>query len=105
MGEGAKTLEIRTSPHILSGYSVDTIMFNVVLALLPVTAFAVYAFGTAALLTLLVAVASCLATESDLFFRCMAQPKFPYPILMFPVSDMDVRRNAAQRAWSPGKSG
>jgi len=46
-----KTLEIRTSPHILSGYSVDTIMFNVVLALLPTTAFAVYVFGLAALAT------------------------------------------------------
>ncbi len=59
----SKTLEIRTSPHILSGYSVDTIMFNVVLALLPVTAFAVYAFGLPALLTLTVATVSCLATE------------------------------------------
>ena len=36
MAKSRKTLEIRTSPHILSGYSVDTIMFNVVLALLPV---------------------------------------------------------------------
>lgn len=58
-----KTLEIRTSPHILSGYSVDAIMFNVVLALLPAAAFAVYAFGIAALLTLFVAVGSCVATE------------------------------------------
>ncbi len=58
------TLEIRTSPHLLSGYSVDVIMFNVVLALLPVTAFAVYAFGLVALLTLAVAVAACLATEA-----------------------------------------
>jgi electron transport complex protein RnfD len=58
-----KTLEIRTSPHILSGYSVDTIMFNVVLALLPTTAFAIYAFGLAALLTLTVALASCVLTE------------------------------------------
>jgi electron transport complex protein RnfD len=63
MAELAKTLEIRSSPHILSGHSVDTIMFNVVLALLPVTAFAVYAFGLAAVLTLSVAVISCLATE------------------------------------------
>ena len=38
-----KTLAIRTSPHILSGYSVDTIMFNVVLALAPITVFAIYA--------------------------------------------------------------
>jgi electron transport complex protein RnfD len=59
----AKTLEIRTSPHILSGYSVDSIMFNVVLALLPVTAFAVFAFGLAGLLTLSVALASCVLTE------------------------------------------
>jgi len=58
-----KTLEIRTSPHILAGYSVDTIMFNVVLALLPTTAFAVYAFGLAALLTLGTALLSCLAAE------------------------------------------
>ena len=63
MTDAGKTLEIRTSPHILSGHSVDTIMFNVVLALLPVTAFAVYAFGLSALLVLGVAVASCLVTE------------------------------------------
>jgi electron transport complex protein RnfD len=58
-----RTLEIRTSPHILAGYSVDTIMFNVVLALLPTTAFAVYAFGLAALLTLGTALLSCLVAE------------------------------------------
>jgi electron transport complex protein RnfD len=58
-----KTLEIRTSPHIVSGYSVDTIMFNVVLALLPVSAFAVYVFGLTGLLTLVTAVISCVATE------------------------------------------
>ncbi|HEY5656413.1 MAG TPA: RnfABCDGE type electron transport complex subunit D [Myxococcota bacterium] len=63
MAHLAKTLEIRTSPHILSGYSVDTIMFNVVLALLPTTAFAVYAFGMAAVLVLGTAVASCLLAE------------------------------------------
>lgn len=63
MSSFAKTLEIRTSPHILSGHAVDTIMFNVVLALVPAAAFAVYAFGLAALLTLTVAVGSCVAVE------------------------------------------
>ena len=58
-----RTLEIRTSPHLLSGYSVDVIMFNVVLAVLPVTGFAVYLFGLAALLTLAVAVTVCLLAE------------------------------------------
>jgi electron transport complex protein RnfD len=63
MANTAKTLEIRTSPHIMSGHSVDTIMFNVVLALLPTTLFAVYAFGLTALLTLVTALGSCLLTE------------------------------------------
>jgi electron transport complex protein RnfD len=58
-----KTLEIRTSPHILSGYNVDTIMFNVVLALLPVTGFAIFAFGLPGLLTLSTALVSCVLTE------------------------------------------
>jgi electron transport complex protein RnfD len=60
------TLEIRTSPHILSGTSVPTIMFNVVLALLPTAAFAVYAFGLAGLLTLGTAVLACVLSEHAL---------------------------------------
>ena len=63
MAAPAKTLEIRTSPHILSGYSVDTIMFNVVLALLPTVAFAIVTFGLTSLLVLAVAVGSCLLAE------------------------------------------
>ena len=63
MAELRKTLEIRTSPHVLSGYGVDTIMFNVVLALLPATAFSLFAFGTSSALVILVAVGSCLLTE------------------------------------------
>ena len=47
----------------MSGASVDTIMFNVVLALLPATAFAVYAFGLTALSTLCTAVIACVVTE------------------------------------------
>ena len=58
-----KLLEIGSSPHISSGASVDNIMFNVVLALLPVTIFAVYAFGTGAALVLAAAVLSCVLTE------------------------------------------
>ncbi len=59
-------LDIRTSPHVVSGNSVDSIMFQVVLALMPVSAFAVYAFGLTALATLATAVASCLLTEHAL---------------------------------------
>jgi electron transport complex protein RnfD len=59
----SKTLTIRSSPHIGSAASVDTIMFNVVLALMPVAAYAVYTFGLAALLVLMTAVATCVLTE------------------------------------------
>jgi electron transport complex protein RnfD len=59
----AKTLEIRTSPHIVSGRSVDFIMLQVVLALLPVAVFSVFVFGLAAALTLSTAVGSCVLME------------------------------------------
>ena len=58
-----RTLEIRSSPHVLSGYSVDVIMWNVVLALAPTAAFSIWAFGLAGLTTLVGAVVACLGTE------------------------------------------
>lgn len=73
MKQRGRTLEIHTSPHIASGASVDVIMRNVVWALLPVAAFAVYSFGLAALFTLMVAVLSCVGTEHVLC-RLSARP-------------------------------
>jgi electron transport complex protein RnfD len=64
-------LDIRSSPHILSGNSVDHIMFHVVMALLPVAAFAIYAFGLVALFTLAVTVLSCVLAEH--LACCMAK--------------------------------
>ena len=58
-----KYLEIGSSPHISSGASVDVIMRNVFVALLPVCVFSVYAFGIAAALVLATATLSCVATE------------------------------------------
>jgi Na+-translocating ferredoxin:NAD+ oxidoreductase subunit D len=57
------TLQLRSSPHIHSGASVDTIMFNVVLALLPACGYAIYHFGLAALITIATGLVSCLVTE------------------------------------------
>jgi len=73
MTQPARILEIGSSPHIASGASVDTIMKNVVAALLPVCAFAIWAFGTAALLILVTAVVSCLLTE-HVICRLQGQP-------------------------------
>jgi electron transport complex protein RnfD len=62
----AKTLQIRSSPHLASGHRVDQIMFHVVLALLPTVGFAIWAFGLPALLVLATAVLSCVITEHAL---------------------------------------
>ncbi|MFW5994719.1 MAG: RnfABCDGE type electron transport complex subunit D [Spirochaetia bacterium] len=60
-------LELRTSPHQRSTMSVDRIMRNVTLALLPVCGFAVYNFGISALALLVVTTAAAVLTEH--FFR------------------------------------
>ena len=63
MSYRSKTLEIASSPHVASGASVDVIMRNVVYAMLPVIAFAVFAFGLGALLVITTATLSCVGTE------------------------------------------
>ncbi len=63
MKDPGKILEIGSSPHITGGDSVEVIMRNVVLAMLPVCAYAVFAFGAAAALVLVTALVSCVATE------------------------------------------
>ncbi len=61
-----RTLNISTSPHISSGRSVDEIMRNVVWALIPVAAFAVFAFGINAFLVIITTTLSCVLTEHGL---------------------------------------
>ncbi len=61
-------IELRSSPHLRPQLrqtpSVDSIMRNVVLALLPICAFAVYRFGISALALILTVLAACLLTEA-----------------------------------------
>ncbi len=59
----AKGIEIRTSPHLKRVMSVERIMRAVVLALLPICAFAVYQFGLSVLLLLLTTTGVAVATE------------------------------------------
>lgn len=63
MRQSKKTMEINSSPHIVSGASVDNIMRNVFFAILPAAGFGVYVFGLTAILLLLTATLSCLFTE------------------------------------------
>lgn len=56
-------MALRTSPHITRGVGVEVIMRNVVYALLPLVAMAVYNFGLSALLLVLVCTFSAIAAE------------------------------------------
>lgn len=58
-----KKLTISLSPHIHSGMRVDNIMWNVVLALMPALAVAVWTFGLPALWVVFLSLASCIGTE------------------------------------------
>ena len=61
-------IELRSSPHLRPSLrqtpSVDSIMRNVVYALLPICAFAVYRFGISALALIVTVLAACLLTEA-----------------------------------------
>ncbi len=55
---------VSTSPHVRSKVSTSTIMRDVMIALLPASAFGVYNFGFAALIRIIVAVVTCVAAEA-----------------------------------------
>jgi Na+-translocating ferredoxin:NAD+ oxidoreductase subunit D len=63
MSEPLPKIELRTSPHLRTPQRVDDIMRNVVYALLPICAFAVYQFGISAAALIAVVTASCVVTE------------------------------------------
>jgi len=56
-------IDIRTSPYIRKAPTVAEIMRNVVYALLPLAAYAIYQFGISALALMIVIVLSCTSTE------------------------------------------
>ena len=59
----ARTLTVRTSPHIKAEVQTNEIMLNVVFALIPVVLFCCYAFGLPALLLLTVTTVTCVCCE------------------------------------------
>lgn len=59
----SRGIEIRTSPHLKRVVTVDKIMRTVVLALLPIAAFAVWQFGLSALLLFLTTTGVAILTE------------------------------------------
>ncbi|OGQ93893.1 MAG: electron transporter RnfD [Deltaproteobacteria bacterium RIFOXYA12_FULL_61_11] len=57
------SIVLRTSPHLSRGLSVETVMRQVIYALLPVTAMAIYTFGQSAALLLITTTLTCVLTE------------------------------------------
>jgi Na+-translocating ferredoxin:NAD+ oxidoreductase subunit D len=62
-GHTTTIIEVRTSPHLHGPLSVDTIMRNVVYALLPIAAFAIWQFGVSAAALLAVTTGCCVLIE------------------------------------------
>ena len=60
---GNKPVEIRTAPHLKRPQTVDEIMRNVVYALLPIVAFAIYQYGISALALVVTTTLVAMATE------------------------------------------
>lgn len=56
-------INVSPSPHIRNKLNTSMIMFMVIIALLPATAFGIYNFGIGALITVIVCVAGCVASE------------------------------------------
>lgn len=51
------------SPHIRTSETVDKVMYDVIISLIPALLMAVYVFGTRAIIVTAVSVAACIATE------------------------------------------
>ena len=56
-------IELRTSPHVVKGTSVERIMFHVVLALMPIAAFSVWQYGLSALGLIVTVTLACVGSE------------------------------------------
>lgn len=63
MAVQSQVIHLRTSPHFHRAVTVETIMLNVVYAMLPVCAWSVFQFGLSALALLLTTTAACVLTE------------------------------------------
>lgn len=59
----AKLLKMGPSPHVRTNETVEKVMYDVIIALLPALLMAIYVFKIQALTTTLIAVGTCLATE------------------------------------------
>ncbi len=67
-------LIISLSPHVHSGSSIEKCMWQVVIAMVPALAIAIYTFGLPALSVILISVAACVLTEWCIEKFCFHRP-------------------------------
>lgn len=60
----SELFNVSTSPHVRGKQTTSSIMLDVLIALIPASAFGVYNFGVDALIRIIVAIAACVATEA-----------------------------------------
>ena len=60
---GENKLHVSSSPHIRAKVTTQSIMFTVILALMPATLFGIWNFGLNALVLILISIAACVLTE------------------------------------------
>ena len=65
-------LKVSASPHVRSHTSTSDIMFDVIVALVPATAFGIYLFGVHAALLVAACILSCVAFEA-IYQKCMGK--------------------------------
>ena len=66
-------LNVSSSPHVRSGETTKSIMYDVIIALIPATLFGIYNFGVRALMLILACVVTCVLTEY-IYQKCMKLP-------------------------------
>jgi electron transport complex protein RnfD len=66
-------LLLSSSPHVFSNMNVQRLMLNVIIALLPTTAYGVYIFGPSAARVVLISVVSCVLAE--IIFRALTKSR------------------------------
>jgi len=69
----SKLLNVSSSPHVRSEVTTQSIMLDVIIAMLPATAYGVYQFGLNALLVIVATVVACAASEY-LFEKAVKKP-------------------------------
>ena len=73
MSQNSLVMELRSPPHVRQALTTPVIMANVVYAMLPICAFAVFSYGASALLLLMTCTAACVLAE-HIIAKASGQP-------------------------------